>query len=111
MKKRLRETGTQKTRRIFDFRIRLCYAKGVITEDYTLYCRKAAKYEQMVCVHGLNDCRCVCIKRESLGVRRHIRGFFFLRISLSLMVNDHPLKRVACEEQADVDQFALRSNR
>ncbi len=26
-------------------------------------------------------------------------------------VNDHPLKRVACEEQADVDQFALRSNR
>ena len=26
-------------------------------------------------------------------------------------VNDHPLKRVACEAQADVDQFALRSNR
>jgi hypothetical protein len=26
-------------------------------------------------------------------------------------VNDHPLKRVACEEQADVDQFARKGSR
>jgi len=29
----------------------------------------------------------------------------------NIVVNDHPLKRVACEEQADVDQFARKGSR
>jgi len=63
LENQFRETGPQKTRtkRIFDIRIRLCYARGVITEDYTLYCRKGRQNmnKRFVCMVSMIAAVCV----------------------------------------------------